>query len=485
MSNGGQASSGRVNLLRGVLIPEMYSCLQIPDITFAFDKSFLRPVRARTLEDDLARVRSASPSPAKIFIYGHTDDVGSTGYNKELSVRRAQAVFSFLTHDSSAWVAIHEEERWGRLEVEEATDALRQPGPKGRPPANTLPVEAYVKRSGAPGDPALLGRLYSDYMKHFLAQPLNTSADFCGPKPYMGCSELNPLIAGSKSKDKTTRDRENEPNRRVVIFLFKPDAKFPCKLKSLTPCTVFGYKPPAKGSGLFTCEFYDLMIANGKCPPEQKEPEKPPAPPPGGGGPAIEVILGFPAAEVDEQILTKHKTDPVLFTKFIEVPEVNSGGCVVPVLAEELGATAAERKYQETSGRVRQKPGHVRKDPLKPTFLVKSKVWFDGSRYHFKASVVMMDTGEELFAEEVDAPRLVGVEGWWDRVGPNVWRHRQAGTSAKPGYETKYMRGLGLDNYREDLTLMLRVDENPRWTEYKNITEKIKAIMRSRGYQVT
>ena len=54
--------------------------------------------------------------------------------------------------------------------------------------------------------------------------------------PFIGCSEYNPLVVFSPTqlkahkKDKRMRDEDNEPNRRVVVFIFDdsflPD--FPC-----------------------------------------------------------------------------------------------------------------------------------------------------------------------------------------------------------------------------------------------------------------
>ena len=69
--------------------------ITVPDrVLFAFDKASLRAGARRTLQR-IARVIEAYPD-SPVEIRGHTDDVGSTAYNLDLSERRAQAVLDFL-----------------------------------------------------------------------------------------------------------------------------------------------------------------------------------------------------------------------------------------------------------------------------------------------------------------------------------------------------------------------------------------------------
>ena len=63
-------------------------------IEFDFDKASLRPEN-RELLSRIAGVLLASKG-YRIQIYGHTDDVGTEGYNQVLSERRAQAVSEYL-----------------------------------------------------------------------------------------------------------------------------------------------------------------------------------------------------------------------------------------------------------------------------------------------------------------------------------------------------------------------------------------------------
>lgn len=61
---------------------------------FDFDKSVIRPEN-REILSRIAGVLLASHG-YRLFIYGHTDDIGSVGYNRDLSDRRAHAVRNYL-----------------------------------------------------------------------------------------------------------------------------------------------------------------------------------------------------------------------------------------------------------------------------------------------------------------------------------------------------------------------------------------------------
>lgn len=64
------------------------------DILFDFDKTSIQPAAEPTLDDIARLVRSVSAGT--IVIEGHTDSKGSVRYNKDLSLRRAQAVTEWL-----------------------------------------------------------------------------------------------------------------------------------------------------------------------------------------------------------------------------------------------------------------------------------------------------------------------------------------------------------------------------------------------------
>jgi hypothetical integral membrane protein (TIGR02206 family) len=66
---------------------------------FDFDKAALRPEN-REILSRIAGVLLAS-SGYRLFVHGHTDDVGSDEYNQQLSERRAASVASYLAGFSS------------------------------------------------------------------------------------------------------------------------------------------------------------------------------------------------------------------------------------------------------------------------------------------------------------------------------------------------------------------------------------------------
>jgi len=64
------------------------------DAFFDFDKSVLKPEGKAKLDDLVAKIKQINLEV--IVAVGHTDAVGSVGYNQKLSVRRAEAVKAYL-----------------------------------------------------------------------------------------------------------------------------------------------------------------------------------------------------------------------------------------------------------------------------------------------------------------------------------------------------------------------------------------------------
>lgn len=64
-------------------------------IHFEYDKAKIRP-ESHDLLGEIAQVINDHPELVQIRIEGHTDNVGSAGYNQELSERRAKAVRDHL-----------------------------------------------------------------------------------------------------------------------------------------------------------------------------------------------------------------------------------------------------------------------------------------------------------------------------------------------------------------------------------------------------
>jgi OOP family OmpA-OmpF porin len=64
------------------------------DALFDFDKSVLKAEGKAKLEDLAAKVKGISLEV--IIAVGHTDSVGTSGYNQKLSVKRSEAVKAYL-----------------------------------------------------------------------------------------------------------------------------------------------------------------------------------------------------------------------------------------------------------------------------------------------------------------------------------------------------------------------------------------------------
>jgi hypothetical protein len=219
------ATADEFNVIGIDLIP--VACLSLNDILFQFDSSFVTPDARKILSQLPAlrkRLANRKGDQPPLSVFGHADPVGDDEYNKTLSGRRAQAVFGLLTNDAGIWQHLFDSpfkgDDWKAKGVLGQMQAALGEGP-GRPASAVIP----------------------DYLAFVCPNPV-TPADFLGQgtdtggkAALQGCSEFNLLKILSKSENKTfsksTRDSENLPNRRVVVFLFRPGtivnpALWPC-----------------------------------------------------------------------------------------------------------------------------------------------------------------------------------------------------------------------------------------------------------------
>ena len=81
------------NTPRGAKVNEQ-GCWVLSDVLFEFDSAEIKPEFTAEL-DEVAEVIKANPGLI-IEVQGHTDNVGSPAYNKQLSLRRAKAVVNYL-----------------------------------------------------------------------------------------------------------------------------------------------------------------------------------------------------------------------------------------------------------------------------------------------------------------------------------------------------------------------------------------------------
>ena len=201
------------NTIAQDLIP--VACLSLNDVLFEFDSSFVRPEAKKIFTGLTAlreRHRNASGELPPLAVFGHADPVGDAEYNKQLSGRRAKAVYGLLTHDVDMWTELHNR-------------AFHGDDWKARKMANRM--RAAVGAPAARPLPAVI----DEYLTLLCPEPvtkvdfLARGADDKGKVDFQGCGEFNPLIILSKSDAQKLSNEErnlaNTPDRRVVVFLFR------------------------------------------------------------------------------------------------------------------------------------------------------------------------------------------------------------------------------------------------------------------------
>jgi hypothetical protein len=261
----GPATETQFNTIRPTVIP--VACWRADDVTFEFGSSFPLPEVAPGLAHLHTLIgahtdKSVTPHrPPPASIFGHADPVGDDEFNKKLSGRRARAVYAMLVRDTGAWEQLHIAESWGTRTTQVMLNHLghdcgREDGVSDKKTADAIKMFQAANGLSADGvaGPQTRKKLFEKYMdalcqdaqgapftldkqKNFLAG----GADAQGKGDYQGCSEFNPVLLFSRaedekfrsSQDKSVRNRENAPNRRVMILLFRPGssveaARWPC-----------------------------------------------------------------------------------------------------------------------------------------------------------------------------------------------------------------------------------------------------------------
>ena len=256
----------QVNVVQEEILPA--ACVRLDAVRFDFDSSFVVQEARRELRL-LAKLRDDVPD-MPVSIFAHADPVGDDDYNKKLSGRRAAASYGVLTRRTDIWEEIYANkpggkfvqpvagDDWGLRVIQRMLDALgHNPGASDGKMSEA--TKAAIRRftespQGSGLDPTVdpshptrgkayrekLFRAYMDFIcvdakgAPFELKPdadfVGAGADASGKGDYQGCSEFNPLRVFAKKEDaefkkpanKTKRDEENQKNRRVLIFLFRP-----------------------------------------------------------------------------------------------------------------------------------------------------------------------------------------------------------------------------------------------------------------------
>jgi len=285
------------------------ACWRVEDLRFEFDSSFVLPdiqVELRLLAsliEEHTRVDfpdGVNPVrfPPPLAVFGHADPVSNDDYNKVLSGRRAQAIYGMLTRKTELW-----------------EDLFSHPfgGDNWNTPQILGTMRAKVGRSEdtGPTTAATRAQLFAEYMdricQDFFDRPfqidpkdfLGGGQDSGGKADFQGCGEFNPVLMFSKEEndrfnkdnDKTARNEANIPNRRVLVFLFRPGSKvdpasWPCPRakEGVAACKKRFWSDASKRREFqelrrenkethdtFGCRFYDRLAGRSPC--EQGEPQ--------------------------------------------------------------------------------------------------------------------------------------------------------------------------------------------------------------------
>jgi hypothetical protein len=288
-------------------------CVRIDDSRFDFDSSFILP----DTTEELALLAKRRPSAAStlLAIFGHADPVNDDDYNKELSTRRAKALYGLLVRDVEQWNELfqnpHGGDTWDYSHICLMLNEIGFPTPvvKSANTQSRVAVRNFQKGDSLPAtgevDKQTRTLLFASYMdaicldaagvafqyqkQDFLSR--NSSGTATGVPDFQGCSEFNPVFVLSESLDrdlsdpkrKAQRNTINSSNRRVVVYVFPTDVRFPidkwpCPAKGTAGCRKQFWKDGDErrkpkqiarqylfANNTFACKFYDRLTRGSPC----------------------------------------------------------------------------------------------------------------------------------------------------------------------------------------------------------------------------
>jgi|GEM_PF-6208053 len=288
-------------------------CVRIDDSRFDFDSSFILP--ETTAELALLSTRRPVVAAALLAIFGHADPVNNDEYNKELSTRRAKALYGLLVRDVELWDELfrnpHGGDAWNNTHTCVMLNEIGFPTPviKSANTESRTAVRNFQKGNSLPvtGDMDQQTRklLFASYMdaicldsagvafqykkQDFLSR--SAAGTSTGVPDFQGCSEFNPVFVLSESLDrdlsdpkrKAQRNAINSSNRRVVVYVFPNDVRFPldkwpCPAKGTAGCRKQFWKDGDErrkpkqlarqylfANNTFACKFYDRLTRGSPC----------------------------------------------------------------------------------------------------------------------------------------------------------------------------------------------------------------------------
>ncbi len=299
----GPTTEQQFNTLRSGLLP--VACWRVDDLRFEFDSSFIGAgiaaelMHLRQLIQDHPPSSKSDPLPGcPLSIFGHADPTGSDDYNKQLSGRRAAAIYALLTRNTGIWEKLYSQplgnDNWGKRALETMLNNVSPP------PAGETNQNQASHYQNNPGERQELFEKYMDKLcgRDFKLEKgdfLGKGQDKGGKGDYHGCSEFNPALILSEQdekkftqdSDKTARNAANAINRRVMVLIFRKGSQID---PALWPCPrvsegVAGCKKRFWSDGesrrsrqlpnqprkykqskdTFACRFYDRLLKESPC----------------------------------------------------------------------------------------------------------------------------------------------------------------------------------------------------------------------------
>ena len=286
--------------------PVPLACWRADDMRFTFESSFVRPEIANdigALKELIERHSQTDPQrKPSVTVFGHADPTGDDDFNKALSGRRAQAVYALLTRRVDLWEDLRSQpignDKWEPDAIRKMQSTLGQPPTGALSPAQRAALfREYMDHVCTPRDES--GAAVFDDTGQTVTLELKPTdflargADSGGAGDFQGCGAFNPILMFSESENrdfaesesKEARDRENAPNRRVLVFLFRPGAtvkpdRWPCPRakEGTAKCKRRFWSDAALKRSFqekrreykdiqdtFACRFYDRLSHNSPC----------------------------------------------------------------------------------------------------------------------------------------------------------------------------------------------------------------------------
>lgn len=150
---------------------------EVPNtITFPFNSAQLTP-EARAVLDNQANFIRQFPE-VRFRVYGHTDLVGSNGYNRALGQRRAEAVVAYFASRGLSRSRLEALVSFG-----ETRPVIATPGPEEANRRTVTEVSGFVKRHPNILDGKYAEVIYRSYIESAIPSAAAAAASPAGPVP--------------------------------------------------------------------------------------------------------------------------------------------------------------------------------------------------------------------------------------------------------------------------------------------------------------